>query len=273
MFFEEGFDEFVSKPIEMAELERVLRKVLPKSMIRYEEKGYETKRHTDGSNGELSGRLQEETISGHSRMKLLEKAGIHTKSGLQYCLNDTAFYDELLLKFAADADQKLEEIDGFFSQKDWENYCIMVHALKSTARMTGADALSDLAKTLEDAAKKADAEYIGAHHEELLKKYREMVQNIRDILGEEEENGEQKEYLEISDVEFRKRLHEINDSLNTFEAEKAKKLIEQMDGFVYGGEPVAGLLEEAGRDIEDFEIAAAVEKVKALLRSLGDGEA
>lgn len=273
MFFEEGFDEFVSKPIEMAELERVLRKVLPKSMIRYEEKGYETKRHMDESNGELSGRLQEETISGHSRMKLLEKAGIHTKSGLQYCLNDTAFYDELLLKFAADADQKLEEIDGFFSQKDWENYCIMVHALKSTARMTGADALSDLAKTLEDAAKKADAEYIGAHHEELLKKYREMVQNIRDILGEEEENGEQKEYLEISDVEFRKRLHEINDSLNTFEAEKAKKLIEQMDGFVYGGEPVAGLLEEAGRDIEDFEIAAAVEKVKALLRSLGDGEA
>ena len=273
MFFEEGFDEFVSKPIEMAELERVLRKVLPKSMIRYEEKGYETKRHTDGSNGELSGRLQEEMISGHSRMKLLEKAGIHTKSGLQYCLNDTAFYDELLLKFAADADQKLEEIDGFFSQKDWENYCIMVHALKSTARMTGADALSDLAKALEDAAKKADAEYIGAHHEELLKKYREMVQNIRDILGEEEENGEQKEYLEISDVEFRKRLHEINDSLNTFEAEKAKKLIEQMDGFVYGGEPVAGLLEEAGRDIEDFEIAAAVEKVKTLLRSLGDGEA
>lgn len=273
MFFEEGFDEFVSKPIEMAELERVLRKVLPKSMIRYAEKGYETERHTDGSNGELSERMQDETIPGHSRIELLEKAGIHTKTGLQYCLNDTAFYDELLMKFASDAERKLEEIESFFGRRDWENYCIMVHALKSTARMTGADTLSDLAKALEDAAKKADAEYIGAHHEELLKKYRETVQNIRDIFGEEDGGKEQKEYLEISDSEFQNKLNEIDDALNTFEAEKAKKLIEQMEGFVYGGKPAAGLLEEAGRDIDDFEIAAASEKVKTLLRGVGDGEA
>lgn len=33
MFFREGFDEFVSKPIEPLELERVLRKVLPKSSV------------------------------------------------------------------------------------------------------------------------------------------------------------------------------------------------------------------------------------------------
>lgn len=272
MFFEEGFDEFVSKPIEMAELERVLRKVLPKSMIQYAEKGYETKRHTDESDSELPDRIQKQPTP-DSRMELLEKAGIHTKTGLQYCLNDTAFYDELLIKFASDADRKLEEIDSFFEQKDWENYCILVHALKSTARMTGADALSDLAKALEDAAKKADAAYIGEHHEELLKKYRETVQNIRDSFGEEEGSGEQKEYLEISDCEFQMRLHEIGDALNTFEAEKAKKLIEQMAGFVYGGKPLAGLLEEAGRDIDDFEITAASEKVKTLLRSMGDGEA
>lgn len=273
MFFEEGFDEFVSKPIEMAELERVLRKVLPKSMIRYAEKGDETWRHTDRSNGESSERVLVQMLPDCDRMERLEKAGIHTSAGLQYCLNDTAFYDELLLKFAADADRKLEEIDGFFGQKDWENYGIMVHALKSTARMTGADALSALAKGLEDAAKKQDAEYIGAHHEKLLEKYRETVRQIRDILGEEEECGEQKEYLEISDLEFRKRLSEIGDALNTFEAQKAKELIEQMSGFVYGGKSVAGLLEEAGRDIDDFEIAAASEKVKTLLCGVGDGEA
>lgn len=33
MFFQAGFDEFVSKPIEILELERVLRKVLPKSSV------------------------------------------------------------------------------------------------------------------------------------------------------------------------------------------------------------------------------------------------
>jgi len=273
MFFEEGFDEFVSKPIEMAELERVLRKVLPKSMIRYEEKGSRAERHTDSQNSERSESVQEQQLPDHDRMELLEKAGIHTSNGLQYCLNDTAFYDELLCKFASDADRKLEEIDSFFGQKDWENYCIMVHALKSTARMTGADTLSDLAKDLEDAAKRADAEYIGNHHENLLAQYRETVRNIREIFGEEDENGEQKEYQEISDSEFRKRLHEISDSLNTFEAQKARELIEQLDGFVYGGKPAAVLLEGARRDIDDFEITAAAEKVKILLGSMGDGEA
>ena len=36
MFIEEGFDGFVSKPIELIELERVLKHVLPKSVITYE---------------------------------------------------------------------------------------------------------------------------------------------------------------------------------------------------------------------------------------------
>ena len=35
MFLQEGFDEFISKPIETLELERILRKLLPKSAISY----------------------------------------------------------------------------------------------------------------------------------------------------------------------------------------------------------------------------------------------
>lgn len=38
MFLREGFDEFLSKPVETPELERVLRKVLPKSRIKYMDK-------------------------------------------------------------------------------------------------------------------------------------------------------------------------------------------------------------------------------------------
>lgn len=282
MFFEEGFDEFVSKPIEMAEFERVLRKVLPKSLIQYTDRAYRPKQN-ECPEGEVSGSIQEQPASDRRKIQkqpvsdrrkttLLENAGIRTTAGLQYCLNDTAFYDELLMKFASDADRKQEDIDGFFGQKDWENYCIMVHALKSTARMIGADALSDLAKGLEDAAKKTDVEYIGIHHEKMLAKYRGTVQSIRDIFCEEKKNGEQKEHQEISGLEFCRRLEEIEDSLNTFEAEKAKKLIEQMEDFIYCGKSVAGLLEEAGRDIDDFEMAAASEKVRALTGGVRDGE-
>lgn len=278
MFFQEGFDEFVSKPIEMAELERVLRNVLPKSAVRYADKDYKAERNMEHQDGGQSAGIQEQPMSDQRKTELLEKAGIHTITGLQYCLNSTEFYDELLVKFASDADRKQEEISSFFQQQDWENYRIMVHALKSTARMIGAGALSDLARDLEDAAKDLNAEYIGTHHDNLLFRYRETVQSIRSIFCEEENAGEQKdeeqkEYQEISGLELRRRLEEIEDSLSTFEAEKAKNLMEQLGSFVYCGDSVAGLLEEAGRDVDDFEMAAALEKVKALICSVEDGEA
>lgn len=276
MFFEEGFDEFVSKPIEMVELERILRNVLPKSAIRYADKEHERERKRDRQDNKQPEAMQEQPVSDQSKQEktdLLEKAGIHTKTGLQYCLDNTEFYEELLLKFASDADGKQEDIDRFFGQKDWENYGIMVHALKSTARMIGADDLSDQAKGLEDAAKSRDVEYIESHHENLLVKYKETAQLIRDIFSEEVKSGEQKGYQEISGLEFRRRLKEIEDSLNTFEADKAKTLIEKLGGFVYCGNPVAELLEETERDVDDFEMAAASEKVKTLIHDVGDGEA
>lgn len=276
MFFEEGFDEFVSKPIEMVELERILRNVLPKSAIRYADKEHERERKRERQDNKQPEAMQEQPVSDQSKQEktdLLEKAGIHTKTGLQYCLDNTEFYEELLVKFASDAEGKQEDIDRFFGQKDWENYGIMVHALKSTARMIGADDLSDQAKGLEDAAKSRDVEYIESHHENLLVKYKETAQLIRDIFSEEEKSGEQKGYQEISGLEFRRRLKEIEDSLNTFEADKAKTLIEQLGGFVYCGNPVAELLEETERDVDDFEMAAASEKVKTLIHDVGDGEA
>ncbi len=48
MFMEEGFDEFVSKPIETMTLERVLCKVLPKSSITYVSEEKEAVKRTRG---------------------------------------------------------------------------------------------------------------------------------------------------------------------------------------------------------------------------------
>lgn len=258
MFFAEGFDEFVSKPIEMMELERVLRNVLPNSAVRYVDSDHKTEPNTD---------------SRDKKTDLLEQAGFHTKTGLQYCLNNTEFYEELLNKFASDADRKQEDIGRFFKHCDWENYRITVHSLKSTARMIGAGDLSDLAMDLEDAAKNRNAEYIGLHHENFLIKYKETVQRIRDIFCEEMQEKEQKEYQEISGFELRSRLEEIADSLKTFEADRAKTLIEQLGGFLYCGNSVAELLRDAEQDVDAFEMAAASDKVKELIGSVEDGEA
>lgn len=273
MFFAKGFDEFLSKPIEIVELERVLRNILPNSAIQYVDKDYKKGSNAENIDNKSLDNICEQPTDNQGITVLLEKAGIHSEKGLQYCLDNTEFYEELLMKFASDADKKQEDIGRFYEQKDWNNYCIIVHALKSTAKMIGADTLSELAKKLEEAAKNLNVEYIEIHHENLLIKYKEMVGNIWDIFNEDEKSGIQKEYQEISGLELCKRLEEIEESLNTFEAEKAKTLMEQLDGFSYCGDSIAELLKDAGQDIDDFEMTAASEKVKSLICSVRDGEA
>lgn len=274
MFYREGFDEFVSKPIEMVELERVLRNVLPDSRIRFVDKEYKPE-----SGGKLSADAQKETAkqADDHKTALLEQAGIHIQNGLQYCLDDMAFYEELLLKFAGDAGKKQEDMTGFFAREDWENYRILVHALKSTARMIGADELSEQAKRLEDAAKDQDTAYIGTHHEEVLIKYRDTVQGIRRAFGGEANSGQEVDGVkqteqEISSADLVKKLEEIKESLGTFEAEKAERQIGELNGFVYGADSVADLLREVLQEVEDFEIAAASEKVEAFICRVKGGE-
>lgn len=184
MFLQEGFDEFVSKPIEYLELERVLKKVLPKSSIALVDKDWHDESRYGRDAGATEKLLKEQdAAAGESKeirteadlLSRLEKSGINTSAGMQYCCGDREFYRELLEKFAQDAAQKGQTIDDFWQKEDLTNYRIMVHALKSSAKMIGADSLSELARKAEEAAQKQDMDYIRAHHEELLTIYRETA--------------------------------------------------------------------------------------------------
>ncbi|MGN0166815.1 MAG: response regulator [Acetatifactor sp.] len=281
MFLREGFDEFVSKPVDTMELERILRKVLPKSSIVFVDendrkriKAEDTEEQTvldvEVVDSQVAKNSQEE-----DKMSRLENAGIRTRSGIQYCRGDREFYVELLLKFAKDAGRKETEIESFFGREDLENYGILVHALKSTAKMIGADALSEMARKSEEAAKKQDADYIREHHEELLNRYRELSLLILDVLEQREDDSGQavrEDATEISENELIQRLTELKKSLDTFEADRAEALFAELDGIVYHGVSVAELLQEIRQDADDFEFSAASEKMEAFIRKVEGGE-
>lgn len=268
MFLREGFDEFVSKPIEYLELERVLKKVLPKSSIVFVEKdGDDEDQYADAA-AEI--KIEEDLFS------RLEKFGIKTCAGLQYCRGDKEFYRELLAKFAQDAPQKEQALDELWKKEDLMNYRIMVHALKSSAKMLGADSLSESARKAEEAAKNQDMAYINAHHEELLTTYRKTALEMSEtpdtdsdspeITALENENGTQ-----IGREEFLQRLNALKDCFDTFEADRAEMLIAEMSSMVYGVKPVEELLRDIREDIDDFEFGKASGKVQALIDSMEGG--
>lgn len=287
MFLREGFDEFVSKPIEYLELERVLRKVLPKSSIVFvdqdrhdghqygqdictTEKRPEEEEADAGTEGSMEIKTEEDLFS------RLEKFGINTCAGLQYCRGDKEFYRELLAKFSQDAPQKEQALDELWKKEDLTNYRIMVHALKSTAKMTGADSLSESARKAEEAAKNQDMAYIKAHHEELLTIYRETAFAMSETLVPDSDSPgitalDNGNGTHISGEVFIQRLKALKSCFDTFEADRAEALMAEMSSMVYGGMPVEELLHDISEDVDEFEFGKAAEKVQALIESMEGG--
>ncbi|MCR4807694.1 MAG: response regulator [Lachnospiraceae bacterium] len=173
MFLSEGFDGFVSKPVEIGELERVLKRVLPVSAVSYEK--IETERNEDRG---IRGALKD--------------AGVDTVAGLRYSQRDRDLYNTLLKQYVKEAPDKQSKIREYYKAKDFKNYEILVHALKSTSRMIGATELSEKAKKLEDLAKAGGKDISDEMHEDVMAQYKKTVAVISKVMDTEDDKEEEK---------------------------------------------------------------------------------
>ena len=187
MFLSEGFDGFVSKPIEIDELERVLKQVLPKSALAYvDENGVEEETFVP----------EPEPVRVNAEdkdfMSELRKSGIDTDAGLKYCVGDKDFYKSLLMQFASESADKIGSMKKYYTVRDWHNYEILVHALKSTAKMIGVSDLSEKAKALEMASKNNEENYILENHEQMIRDYGRITADIREQImsGDDAEDND-----------------------------------------------------------------------------------
>ncbi|MBO4450668.1 MAG: response regulator [Clostridiales bacterium] len=187
MFLAEGFDGFVSKPVEIEELERVLKQVLPKSALSFVD--------ADGVVEALPEEPEEKPEPAPSDEKdflsELKKSGIDTESGLKYCVGDKDFYKSLLIQFGTESADKIGSMKKYFHSRDWHNYEILVHALKSTSKMIGIYDLSEKAKALEQAAKQNDENFILENHEQMIKDYGRITADIREQLLSDEKDADE----------------------------------------------------------------------------------
>lgn len=187
MFMEEGFDDFIAKPIELSVLERMLRRYVPaQKQIKVEEgmvipavydDGAET---TDAGKVSVSQNQTAETKAGFfdvnrtqsesKGLEDLERAGINVKLALSYCGDKDGLRD-IAMMYHSQGEGRNTQLQQLYEEENWKNYAIAVHALKSNSKGIGAEELAELALNLEMAGKENRADYIKEHHEELLKKH------------------------------------------------------------------------------------------------------
>ena len=172
MFRNEGFTEFIPKPIERSVLERVLRRVLPKNCMRYDAAPEEP--DTTAAKAPT-----EEPVSPFASLAAL---GVNIQLGLDYCGEEEDFYKEMLQMFCSQHTEKKAEIISLYEAGNWTDYAVKVHALKSTALTIGAEQLSAEAKALEQAGKNGDIEYIRQNHPLMLCRYDTLCGSIAESL-------------------------------------------------------------------------------------------
>ena len=160
MFLNEGFQEYISKPIEMTHMEHVLRKYIPADKIIWTE------------NLEHSDRKLPITQPAE------KKTHIDRDKGIQRWKGNVTAYEEILQIYLMDSQEVIKKIQETYQTEDWKNYTILVHSLKSNSFGIGAYELGEMAKALETAGKEEDLSYIHAHHKELIQEYQEVVSEI-----------------------------------------------------------------------------------------------
>ncbi|MCR4788648.1 MAG: response regulator [Lachnospiraceae bacterium] len=173
MFLSEGFDGFVPKPIDITDLERVLKHVLPKSAIVY----IKNDKKKTLPDARLVGSAVED------RYKALKDYGVDVAQGLKYSQNDEDFYLKLLGEYASDRDRKKNDLEKYYLEGNMKEYAIRVHAIKSTSKMIGANSVSDTAKLLENASKKSDREKVDELHGDFLSAYCSLMDIIKELKG------------------------------------------------------------------------------------------
>lgn len=188
MYMKEGFDSYLTKPIDSSKLENMLVSYIPKNKIRFVDE--DEAPVTEEESMEEEERMGEETTTVEDLEDFetdeeidplyLPHEGIDLQGALEGMGSLDTFMPVLDI-FYESIDENSAEIDEKYHEEDWEYYTILVHALKSSARIVGAADLGEEAFAMEMAGKNEDVDYIRANHETLLEHYRAFKEILSDI--------------------------------------------------------------------------------------------
>ncbi len=112
---------------------------------------------------------------------LSDSKDFNVEKGLRYCADDKDFYVEVIKRYIYE--NNLDKIADFFKEKDWENYRILVHALKASSYTIGADEMGDKAKEIEIFVKDGNIEAAEKGHEKMMEEFDSFISRLKDYTG------------------------------------------------------------------------------------------
>lgn len=253
MLMGEGFDDYIAKPIERSQMERVLRKFLKNKM---------EKAKAPAVVKPAPRRV--EHFMPADPLAALSPEFIDTDIGLGFFDGNKEDYTDILKAYLKEGPEKIKTLSETLKADDIDLYRITVHALKSGSKNIGAMKLFEMAKQSEAAAKAGNALLVREKHEPMIKYLEEVLSDIRNAFGiEEKEETSEKETLEKETSEKEADETEIPEEL----INKLKEAVMEFDPTecenVLAKIP-EGALKDVRKYVAGFDFEAAMNRLKEL---------
>lgn len=219
-YMSEGFTDYLSKPVDPIRLEKLLMELLPEE--KYETYKVQAEEKSDAAEGEDE--ALSEVFTDTSGIPEVE--GTDRKEALK-ASGSAEVLRQVMEQFAITIPSKHKLISDLWQSGDIKNYTIEVHALKSSARLIGATALSELARELEDAGNDNDVEKINAKTPALLYDYNEFKERLA-FLTEDEDRQERDI---IDPEELKEGLEALKEMVGAFDFDSADMCVAELNKY------------------------------------------
>lgn len=167
-----GFTDYLTKPVNLKDMEEMLLKYLPQEKIHKKE----------GPAPAVKNTIPE---------AIKNVPGLDAESGIEYC-GDEEDYLLALGVYRDSVEAKARQLKEYLEKKDVTNLSMLFHSLKSTSKAIGATELSDRAQTFEKQVKNAEADLgdpvFFTEVSDFIRMYTEMGENLIQILSKQEES-------------------------------------------------------------------------------------
>jgi CheY-like chemotaxis protein len=165
MFLEQGFNDFLSKPISRPNLDEILVKWIPRE------------KQQPAAPGLIP--AVSEAVPGDAPAEELSIEGVDTHKGITLVGGSRPVYCEVLTVFSRDAAGRLDLLQRVPTLAELPSFTTQVHALKSAAASIGAAAVAQRAASLEAGARQGDLAAINGQLAPFALALEALVQNIR----------------------------------------------------------------------------------------------
>ncbi len=243
-----GFDDYLSKPVDGELMEDMLKDYLPKEKVLLAgSKEFEELSSASADTKNKDANENRDNVDERENI-FRSLVGISYEDALKNC-GSLDVLENVIEEFYVSLDSKAQNIENFEKEKDYRNYTVAVHALKSSARLIGANKLSEDAAYLEKCGNEENISEITEKTSALLSLYRSYKDKLSPAIKKEDSDKP-----EIPADELESAFADMKELLEAYDFDTADGIIKMLadysipDGYKDKYKKVVELMAAVDRD-------------------------